>query len=231
MKKSNKLLLAGFLSVVLLISAIHISLYAKYKAGDFTIFNAEEELAPLAMQSFPNILFVSVRNVPNARVKFSDVAQVEKEVTDGIQYVRRGDTLLISVKDNAHPGDIGYPVEFHMPHNATLSVHNSNLYFETSKKAVEINPVIYLTKSEAFFSGAKNNFRQGNIKIVASDSSTAVFYSNSYVAQLDVRLSNSAIEYRDGDFGQLSIETDSLSRISLQSKHLLKANIKTIAPQ
>jgi hypothetical protein len=46
-----------------------------------------------------------------------------------------------------------------------------------------------------------------------------------------LQLSNSGIEAPEGDFGQLSIVTDSLSRISLQSKLLLKANIKTSTPQ
>src|SRR5829696_7722228 len=100
MKKSNKLLLAGFLAVVLLISAIHITLYAKYKAGDYTIYNPEDDLTAQSMQSFPNILFVSVQNVPLGNVKYHDVAQVEKGEEDDIQYVRKGDTLVITGKDN-----------------------------------------------------------------------------------------------------------------------------------
>lgn len=230
MKKSNKLLLAGFLAVVLLISAIHISLYAKYKAGNFTIFNPAEDVTPLAMQSFPNVLFVSVRNVPNARVRFSDVAEVEKEATDGLQYNRRGDTLLISGSANVHPDDVGYPAEFYLPYNATLFVYNSHLSFEAGKKPAASNPVIYLQKSSAVFLGDKAPLRLGQVKLIATDSSTALFKGTN-IADLDVRLSRSTIEYVEGDFGRLSIETDSLSRISLQSKHLLKANIKTIAPQ
>jgi hypothetical protein len=92
--------------------------------------------------------------------------------------------------------------------------------------------VIYLKKSEAFFSASEGPLRFGNLKIVASDSSTALFYGNTQINQLDVQLSNSAIEYPQGNLtGRLSIVTDSLSRISLQSKHLLKADIKTIAPE
>lgn len=230
MKKSNLLLLGGFLAVVLLVSAIHITLYAKYKAGDFTIYNAEDDLSAQSMQSFPNIAFVSVRNVPAAAIKFSDVAQVEKGDDEDLQYTRSGDTLMISAREDADMGDIGYHLVY-LPRNATLSVFNSSLSFEDDKTTVQNSPVIYLKKSRVFFSGLDSPFRLGHVKLVASDSSTASFRGETHVNHLEVQLTNSAIEYMDGDFGQLSITTDSLSRISLQSKHLLKANIKTIAPE
>ena len=39
MKKSNKLLWGGFLTVLLMIAGIHIALYAKYKNGNYTIYH------------------------------------------------------------------------------------------------------------------------------------------------------------------------------------------------
>ncbi|MDB5206784.1 MAG: hypothetical protein JWR72_1859 [Flavisolibacter sp.] len=231
MKKSNKLLLGGFLTGLLLITAIHVTLYAKYKAGDYTVYNAEGDLASQSMQTFPNILFVSVRNVPDATVKFSDVAGVEKVENPGVVYVRRGDTLLITGTDSTNNHDFDYRVALNLPHNATLSVFNSFLSFKTGKKTAESNPIIYLQKSQAIFSGAETPVQFGHLKVFASGSSTATFRGNTQINNLEVQLSHSSIEYTDGNFDQLSIVTDSVSRISLQSKHLLKANIKTIASQ
>lgn len=231
MKKSNVLLLGGFLLVVLLISAIHITLYAKYKAGDFTIYNAQDDLTPPSMQLYPNILFVSVRNVPRATVKFSDVAAVEKGEEEDIQYLRRGDTLLITGSDRANQEGFTHDVAFNLPYNATVSVFNSSLFFQTGKKTAGNNPVIYLKKSWVLFSGADDSLRLGHIKVVASDSSTVAFGGNTLVNHLDVQLSRSSIKDTDGNFDQLSIVTDSLSRISLQAKHLVKANIKTTVPE
>ena len=230
MKKSNKLLLAGFLAVVLLITAIHISLYAKYKNGDYTIFHAAD-LTPQSMEPFPNILFVSVRNVIGGTVRFSDVAGLEKLEESDIQYVRKGDTLLITGRQNTHDGDFDYPVEFHLPYNVKLSLYNSSLSFRPGKTTAQNNPVIYLQKSQAIFSGTEAPLQFGHVKVIASDSSGAFFYGNTQVSHLEVQLFNSSIDYGHGNFGQLSIVTDSLSRISLQSKHLLKANIKTISQQ
>ncbi|HVF82488.1 MAG TPA: hypothetical protein VM884_11160 [Flavisolibacter sp.] len=231
MKKSNKLLLAGFFTGLLLITAIHITLYAKYKAGNYTIYNSAEDLTPQSMHTFPNILFVSVRNVPGATVQFSNVAQVEKGEGVDIQYVQKGDTLLITGKKDAHREDFQDPVAFYLPHNATLSVFNSSLYFTAGKKIAGNNPVIYLQNSQAFFSGEAGPLQFGQVKVEASDSSTLAFQGNTQVNTLEVKLLNSTIEYTEGNFGQLSIVTDSLSRISLQSKHLLKANIKSITAE
>jgi len=230
MKKSNLLLIVGFLGIILLVTAIHISLYAKYKSGDFTIYNEEEDFVADALQTFPNIAFVSVRNVPVVNVKFSDVAQVEKTDNEDLQYSRSGDTLVISAKVGADRDRIGLHA-LYIPNNVTLSVFNSSISFLPGKKTAEINPVVYLKKSKVYFLGEERPFQLGRVKIVATDSSSASFFGNTQVGNLDVQLSQSSVEYKEGDFGQMSIVTDSSSRISLQSKHLLKANIKTIAPQ
>jgi len=231
MKKSNILLVAGFLAMVVFISAIHISLYAKYKAGDYTIYHADEDLLADALQTFPNIAFVSVRNVPNATVKFSDVAQVEKLDKDDLQYSRRGDTLVISASEDVDRDRISGRV-LYVPYNATLDVSNSSLSIVPAKGTANSKPVIYLKKSVVWFAGGtKSPFQLGQVKVIATDSSSVAFHGNTQVASLDVQLSRSSLEYADGDFGQLSITTDSLSHISLLSKHLLKAAIKTIAPQ
>ena len=227
MKKSNKLLLGGFLTLLVFITAIHITLYAKYKAGNFIVYNPEDDLARQSMQSFPNILFVSVRNVSGATVRFSDVAQVEKSEAEDLQYVQKGDTLIISSKDSAYNGDSGHSVEFHLPYRATFSVFNSSLLFEAGKSTAQDSTVIYLRKSVAIFHGERSPLQFGRLRVVASEKSLVLFRGKSEASYLDVQLSNSALESKEGNFGKLSIATDSSSRLSLPAKQLLRANIKT----
>lgn len=215
--------------MLLFITAIHITLYAKYKAGNYTIYNAEDDMSRSPMLTFPNILFVSVRNVPFAVAGFKDVAQVEREKRDDIQYVQKGDTLQITGMTNQE--GFRHPVVFHLPPNVTLSVFNSSLSFQSGKRTKQPNPIIYLDKSRAYFSGKDSPLRLDSLKITAANGSSASFQGNTQVNHLDLQLSNSGIEAPEGDFGQLSIVTDSLSRISLQSKLLLKAAIRTSTPQ
>jgi hypothetical protein len=163
MKKSNKLLWGGFLTIILMITGIHIALYAKYKNGNYTIFHPKGKSEDERMQSFPNVSFVIVRNVGGATVQLGDRAQVEKRREGFIQYIQKGDSLVITGRDSTDQQDGRRLVTFTLPYNATLSVINSFLYFE-------------------------NN---------------------------------------ESNAGQLSIITDTLSRLSLPSKHLLKAKITT----
>lgn len=226
MKKSNKLLLGGFLTVILLVTGIHIALFAKYKNGNYTIYHPQDKREE-RMQSFPNASFIIIRNVGGATVQFGDIAQVEKGRENVIQYIQKGDSLIITGQNDDDQPD-GRLVNFTLPYNATLSAVNSFLYFEKGKKNADNNTVIYLQRSHATFFESTNPFLLGHIKVVASDRSIAAFHGNTQVDHLEVQLSNSTLEYNEGDAGQLSIATDSISRLSLQSKHFLKAKITTI---
>jgi hypothetical protein len=221
MKKSNKLLLAGFLAVV----------YANYKAGRYTLYNADNDQPVLPMRTFPNILFVTMRNVSGASVKFGDTAAVSQSEGDQIQYARKGDTLLITGSNNTRQEDFGHRVVLNLPYQATLSLISSSASMEAGKNTAESNPVIYLKNSRMAFSGAGAPLRFGRVKIVASDSSRATFGNQTQIGSLEAQVFDSALEYGEGDVGQLSIVTDSLSHLSLSSKLLLKANIKTISPE
>jgi hypothetical protein len=232
MKKSNKLILAGFLLMIAIITAIHITIYAKYKKGEYSIYNVEDHLVPASMESFPGIRFISVRNIPGGEAKFGDIAQVEKYDDNRMQYSRNGDTLIITGDSSGVNKHIMRDhVAFTFPYNATLSFFNSSLTLKAGNKNTEINTGLYLQKSSAIFEGTNNPLRFGHMKIFASGNSIASFEGNTQISNFEVQLLTSAIEYGEGNFDQLSIVTDSVSRISLQTKNLLKAKITTIANQ
>jgi len=224
MKNSNKLLLGGFLLLLLLISAIHITLFAKYKNGEYTVYNSESTVTMDAGQPLPNIKFVTIRNVRGATIELGNVAKLTKDA--GLTYVQNGDTLLINAKENLNQGDISHLV-LALPYNATVSIINSSITVKTGNEDTANKSVVYLSDSRAFFSGSGSLTDFGNMKIVATKNSVATFEHGMHVSNLGVELSNSSLEDADGNFGQLSIITDSVSQISLQSKNLLKAKIST----
>jgi hypothetical protein len=157
------------------------------------------------------------------------VAEVDKTAEDVVQFVQKGDSLLITSTDSAKHQNIRNFIAITLPYNVSLAAYNSSVSFKTGKKIAENNPVIYLQNSAALFSGSENPLMFGHMKIIMSDSSVAKFQGNTAVNNLEVELSNSSIDYTSGNFGQMSINTDSVSRISLQSKQFLKAKI-TITP-
>jgi hypothetical protein len=225
MKKSNKILLSGFLTLVLLITAIHLTIYARYKGGQYTEYTAEEDAALLSLQAFPNVLFVMVQDVPIANVTFSDVARVDKDDASRLQFSQKGDTLQI--RGNTEDRDRPFRANLYLPYNATLSVQNSTLSFAPGKAGTLPNPQLFLKHATAVFPSEPGAFRLGRLKVEATDGSVVRFLDKTTTEQLDLRLAGSLFESTGAHFGSLSILTDSLSHLSIPSSQLLKATIRT----
>ena len=123
MKKSNKLLLGGFLTVILLIAGIHIALYAKYKSGDYTLVKPQRlEPRPEAeMQYFQDISVVRIRIVYFTNAYFRDSASVEKSSDKLIRYEQKGDSLLITGHYYGKAQEEGRNrITITLPYNATI---------------------------------------------------------------------------------------------------------------
>jgi hypothetical protein len=224
MKRSNKILLGGFLVAVLLLSALHISLWAKYRSGDYVAYQPEDELASMVMQSFPHVKFVSLRHVPSANVHFGDSAQIEERTGNDLRYTQRGDTLVVSATDSLRQGNFIGEVAMRLPKNASVHAFKSSVSFTDAKGAQGGNPVLFLDESSARF----YNTRLDLLNIRATNKSS-VELAGAQIASLQLQLQNSSLEDAEGNIGQLSISTDSLSRIALQAKHFSKAKLNTPA--
>lgn len=221
----------GFLLIILIIAATHIAIYAKYKNGAYTIYNVEDHRTRVPMDSFPRVRFISVRDLPYAQARFGDIAQVEKGIENQVLYVRNGDTLIITGKNQHDQRISGDRISLTIPYSATVSFFNSSVILKPGKENSEINTELRLQRSSALFTKSDKLLQFGNMKIIASDSSIATFEGNTHVGNFEVQLLRSAFEYDNGNFDQLSITNDSVSRISLQTKNLLKARITTVPGQ
>ena len=62
MKTSNKILVSAFVLALLILVSVHLTLYAKYKKGEFTIISNEWQ-PNLATLSLDNIKYLSVDNI------------------------------------------------------------------------------------------------------------------------------------------------------------------------
>jgi hypothetical protein len=135
MKKSNKLLLGAFLTVMLLITGIHIALFAKYKNGNYTIYHREVKNEDERMRKFPGVSFVSVRNVRNATVLYGDTAAVEKSLENIIQYEQKGDSLFITghyYKNDQ--SDDRFQVNLTLPYNVNIETDSVSQVLLQSKQ-------------------------------------------------------------------------------------------------
>jgi hypothetical protein len=139
MKKSNKLLLGAFLTVILTITGIHIALYAKYKSGDYTIYHRKVKEEDDRMQKFPGVSFVIVRNVGTAMVVFGDTAAVEKSNVNLIKYEQKGDSLFITGHNNKNNIQLGdrFQVNIILPSNVSIETDSVSSIFLQSKEFIK----------------------------------------------------------------------------------------------
>lgn len=224
MKKSNKILLGGLLSMIFLITGVHITLLAKYKTGQYTMYEPNKGDQSL-IQDFPGLSTVSIHNCI-AIVEFGDVLSVDKTQDRLFQFVQEGDSLIVTGQNEKE--DSGSErLRLTLPQNAKVFVTGSIIYFEASQDSVIQNSSVFLNQSDAYFgySGKSMKFDQ---LIVNALGKSFVRLSNSVSAGfLKVGLIKSSMECGKGEIGQLIISTDSVSSINLSSKHLLKANISS----
>lgn len=227
MKTSNKILLGGFLFLILLITGIHITLYAKYKSGHYTIYSPVGNENQVAMQSFPGISHVTIHS-SGAIVEFGDVLAIRKDNGNAVQYVQQGDSLVITGRtEGPWSGDVGQ-VKLLLPNNATVSADYANISFEKMKGNASVSSTIYLKNSTATFGFAGISSQLEHVRVNASENSSVIFRPNTAVSFLEAQLNNSTFQYDGKDIGQLSIATDSVSYLMLQSQLLPKAKITFI---
>jgi hypothetical protein len=227
MKKSNKILLSGFLVVILLITGIHITLYAKYKSGYYTIYRPENRSQQESIQSFPKVSHVVIRDC-KASAEFGNVLSIDKDIKGGVQYVQQQDTLFVTtIGKGAGLVTRGY-VQLILPADATIFAFNTDISFENVNDSSSIHPTFVLDHSEISVRSSVRSSVLGHVKLNASNGSAAYFHGNTIVDYLEVELKKSSLDYNQGEIGQLSIATDSTSQVILQSRHLLKAKITSI---
>lgn len=170
MKMSNKLLLIGFLTGLLLISAIHVSLYAKYKKGDYTLYHEEDRLRP-GQQSFPQIKSVSFTNLPGVVVKFGGVTRIDTSDTR-IEVTYHGNTLQISGKRRYDDTNLGPDLAINLPHNIMLALFNSSVKFTGSTQTDSVD--VQLVNSSL----ASSDGKFGRLSITTDSASRISLSSN-----------------------------------------------------
>ncbi len=225
MKKSNKILLGGLLTVVLLLAAVHIALYAKYRNGHYIPYT--NELQSMVMQSFPHAKFVSLHNIENAVIEQGDSLKTEKKEKDEVSYVQRGDTLHIST-DTSNQRRYWGDVYIQLPEGISVAAVNSRLSFQQSIKTAASDLAVYLNNSTVSLSTNSNNkkLQLTTLQVDAFNNSN-IELNNSNITNLNVLLQQSTLNDMSGSIDSLSITTDPASRISLQAKHFTKAKVNT----
>jgi hypothetical protein len=139
MKTSNKILLGAVVSIMLILTAIHIALYAKYKKGDFyTMAQLHEERFE---KHYPKgVTKVSITGMGNVDIYPSDTLRLEIEKNgkkSEIAFEQVGDSLILkgATAVKLPDGNIASPRSFfstilYLPANTKVTIGESDVRFK-----------------------------------------------------------------------------------------------------
>jgi len=234
MKTSNKILLGTFLAVLLILFSVHISLYAKYKEGEFKI--AGDDMWPTNMitYSLDDVKYVSVDNLENLVIRQGDSSKLRydkpiKGDENILSVTKKNDTLFLSGKSAKDKNGKWYKAtSLSLAGLLPLKIANSKIHIgtESSKSGALLIPIDMMLDN----SFMEVNIREetpmsfGTIKINAINKSRIDLY-NLKTNFLDIRLNNSFLEETTLVADSIRLMTDMDSKFELSGKNLIKAKI------
>ncbi|MEO6315021.1 MAG: hypothetical protein ABIU63_08760 [Chitinophagaceae bacterium] len=235
MKTSNKIILATFLTPLVILTALNLTLYAKYKSGNYT------DMKSIAENRYTSTLlkkttYVSVYGLTNFHIIPSDTLklEIEKSSHSYLHHSETGDSLIIHGDSLVTEAD-GSPrsmrsneaVNLYIPSAVTIAVTNSEIELHGSKDSTR--PVSYhFLLSSSNFTIAENHYNDSGhlyfnqLTIEASKSSETELSAYTRVADLKLMLHESVFADNGAFINRLVIQADNLSGISLKGDNLNK---------
>ena len=230
MKTSNKILVGAFIVALLILISVHVTLYARYKKGEFTLVSNEWQLN-LATLSLDNVKYLSVDNIDNINVHLSDSSKLMYDKPDEgdqnrLSFTKKNDTLFVTAKAN----------------NASIRWYRrADLYLSQNLSSKFINSEVHLSKRKGRLNSQVLSLDLDNsvLNINALGSEDAVFpalnisarnkshiaFNKAYLKNLSVSLKDSFLEEKELQADSITITTDPLSTIGLRARNLTKAKL------
>lgn len=230
MKKSNKILLTYFVFALLAITAVHVTLYAKYKRGEFVSFDKmrEKSMEEIAL---PVIKYVMVTGVQECKILPATESKMKLSKISGsrLKYSIVKDTLIIVgdsvlTQENMYDGRRGHQtVNLYLPGTPTINAAYSDLFINgvpdtTSAQSYVIN-LSSLSVLNVGDWGSKKGFLKG--LQVNANGSFVTFYYGTVINELNLHVENRAkITNENADIKHLQLQIDDESIITLKGNNV-----------
>ena len=232
MKTSNKILLGAFFTAMLIILSIHITLYAKYKKGEYKI--AEDEMWLPNMLTYPleDVKYVSLENLDNITITPGDSTKLQYEKADEdddniLSVTKNHDTLFLKGQSVGKTEGRWYRrTNLTLAGLLPLRAINSRMYVHQPKNTgTRISFDILLDSSFLEVNrGQRDTINFDTFKVSALKKSRIyLFKSNSTF--LNLQLNNSSFEEDDFFADSINVMATPESKLEMSAGNLVKAKI------
>jgi hypothetical protein len=230
MKKSNKILVGGLLTIILIVLAVHIGLYANYKAGNYVPYTDKQAEEATNIKEFANTRSIDIRNLNNVVIRVGDKMRVEQYGEDNgdIGLTEQNGNVQLFRKDTTHAAEIFHYVIVYVPENTVVTSHKSYIRVESTNNKAIGHLSFNTTGGSLGFEQGNNRLQIDSLQVQATNRATVVL-QNINIDALSIQLNASELIDRAASINRFSLEADSTSQINLQSKNLIKLITKTTA--
>lgn len=233
MKTSNKILLGAFLTALLILISLHITIYAKYKNGDYTEVSDTMWMPNMATLSLDDVKVVAVDNIESVALHLSDSSklQYEKAAEDEenmLTFTKKEDTLFVAGKSRRNKEGRWYKqTHLYLANGLPLKAINTNLHFEARPGMSASSFSLSMDHATIDIKNLGNAAAPLSSARIEAINRSHVYLEETAIRQLDVLLRDSYFEDKSLTTDSLTINTDTTSQIKLNGANLIKAKITT----
>lgn len=235
MKTSNKIILAYFLFALLGVTAVHVTLYAKYKRGEFVPFDKvrEDRMEEIAL---PGIKYVTVTGLQRCNILPATEPKMKMQKMSGgrLKYTIVKDTLIIIgdtvlTQENMYDGRRGYQtVHLYLPGTPTINAVYTDLFLNGAPDTTSAQSYVVNLSNQSVLNTGDMNFKKAFFKgLQVSDNGSIVkFNYGTVMNELNLQAENRAkITNENADIKHIQLQMDDQSTIILQGKNLKDINV------
>ncbi len=233
MRTSNKIILGIFLTPLLILTMIHLTLFAKYKSGNYIAMKTvtEDRFERLALT---HIISVSVYGLNNFTVIPSDTTKLEIEKDHNrLSYVVNGDSLVVrgdTANAAQNKSNRNYQaVNIYLAPGTAIKASNSAVLLRGSKDSLKAwSYSIALNSSSSFSIGEHAGSEPvyiNELAIAATGGSNIELTGSSRINTLQLHLQNTEFTDNGASVNHLSIIADKKSVVVLTGDNLARVNL------
>lgn len=225
MKKSNRVLLIAFLSFLLILGAVHLSLSARYKNGQFKMHHANQ--LGIKDTIYNGVQNVVLKDLGNVNIGIGNAASVGKSSKEAKDYsvIQKGDTLYVTGKDFVgHQTRSRTAVWVTIPSGGSISANNVMMDVQQDKTIANASMNVSLKNSRLHINQYQKRLAFDSVSVVAVEGS-AVQIRRANIRSLNLHLQGSFLNESENSFGNLQLAVDTSSEVSLSAPNLIKAKI------
>jgi hypothetical protein len=237
MRTSNKILLTVFLAMIVALTTIHVTLFAKYKTGDFiTLKEAREE--QFDRHDLKKVNYIVASGLENFTIIPSDTLRLEIEKGHMVKFFITGDSLVIHGDSNTTaPGEkenrirSSQEVNLYLPSAEKITADFCDVELKAAKDSSSAKMYDFDLVNTSNFHISGNNYNDSAYKYInrlfikASNSSVIEFTKYVSIAELKMVLNDSQFDDKDASINKLTMDADKSSTLTLKGDHLRKLNL------